>query len=380
MIGGGIAGPACALALRRAGHDAVVVDERPEHIADEGLFLNVAPNGLRALEIIGVELTASVGAIPVSTLEFRNHRGRLLGRIRAGSRDRDAVCIDRAQLHRALRRALGHAGVEFVSGTHVTSVRERSDGVVLEGDSAPPGPFDLVVGADGIRSRLRGRIDPDAATPGFVGHLSVGGTTERAAVGLPRVQHFVFTRRAMFGHVVDDAGDVRWFCNIEGAPADVCRARGTWRRALGELLQDAPDALRELVERSGPISAHPVHDVSRCRTWSRGRTVLIGDALHATAPNAGQGASLAIEDAVELARCLRDLDAPSALHRFERLRRDRVEQVVRYSRRRARGAVAGPVGRAVRDLVMPTVLRRIDREDGHAWMHDHTIDWEASAA
>jgi 2-polyprenyl-6-methoxyphenol hydroxylase-like FAD-dependent oxidoreductase len=88
---------------------------------------------------------------------------------------------------------------------------------------------------------------------------------------------------------------------------------------------------------------------------------------------------LAIEDAVVLARCLRDLpDAQTALARYEQLRRDRVEKVRAQGRRNGSGKTAGPVGRAVRDLVLPLVMRRLFRDgrDPLRWIWDHHIDWD----
>ena len=93
--------------------------------------------------------------------------------------------------------------------------------------------------------------------------------------------------------------------------------------------------------------------------WHSGRVCLIGDAAHATTPSAGQGASLAFEDAMVLAQCLRDIDVPEhAFAAFERARRRRVEAIVRQSRRNGSGkAVAGPIREWVRDRVLPFFLR-----------------------
>lgn len=106
--------------------------------------------------------------------------------------------------------------------------------------------------------------------------------------------------------------------------------------------------------------------------------VIIGDAAHAVSPSAGQGASMAIEDAITLAKCLRDIpDVPQALTRYETLRRNRVELVVAQGRRNGNGKTAGPIARIVRDLVMPIAMRRMFR-DGHdpmGWIWNHHIDW-----
>jgi 2-polyprenyl-6-methoxyphenol hydroxylase-like FAD-dependent oxidoreductase len=105
---------------------------------------------------------------------------------------------------------------------------------------------------------------------------------------------------------------------------------------------------------------------------------LIGDAAHATSPSSGQGASMAIEDALELARCLRDLpDVPRALTAYEGLRRARVERVVAIGKRTGDGKVAGPIGRVIRDLVLPMFLRREAHASSWGWLFERPLTWEA---
>ena len=109
--------------------------------------------------------------------------------------------------------------------------------------------------------------------------------------------------------------------------------------------------------------------------------IVIGDAAHAAAPSSGQGASMAVEDAVVLARCLRDLpDTGQAFATYERLRRGRVERIVAHGARTSNSKAAGPVGRALRDLMMPVILKRVVRGGSLAWMHDYHIDWDEKVA
>ena len=108
--------------------------------------------------------------------------------------------------------------------------------------------------------------------------------------------------------------------------------------------------------------------------------IIIGDAAHATSPASGQGASMALEDAVVLAKCLRDQpDIASAFATYERLRRARVERVVAQGKRNGNQKAAGPVGRVLRDLFMPVMLRALERSGklSQNWMFDYHIDWEA---
>jgi len=105
--------------------------------------------------------------------------------------------------------------------------------------------------------------------------------------------------------------------------------------------------------------------------------VLIGDAIHATSPNTGQGASLALEDALVLAKCIRDhTDLEAAFRQFDRLRRERVEKVVRYSRSLGqRKHATNPVQVFFRDLMLPFFLKQAGRQS-NAWLYDYRVDWQ----
>ena len=106
--------------------------------------------------------------------------------------------------------------------------------------------------------------------------------------------------------------------------------------------------------------------------------VIVGDAAHAPSPTSGQGASMAAEDAVVLAQCLRDLPGiPEALAAYERLRRQRVERIVAQGARTGSAKTPGPVGRVVRDLMLPLVFRLLVTERSTAWIYRHHIDWAA---
>jgi FAD-dependent urate hydroxylase len=111
--------------------------------------------------------------------------------------------------------------------------------------------------------------------------------------------------------------------------------------------------------------------------WRRGRTVLVGDAAHVPSPSSGQGASMAIEGAVELARCLRDLPYDDAFAAYEDLRRDRVTRIIKLAARTNSHKAAGPVGRWLRDLLMPLAMK-LAKPEKRAWQYDYHIDWETA--
>ncbi|MFC9973095.1 FAD-dependent monooxygenase [Spirillospora sp. NPDC127200] len=124
-----------------------------------------------------------------------------------------------------------------------------------------------------------------------------------------------------------------------------------------------------------------MHAMVRLPAWHRGRMIVIGDAAHAPSPSSGQGASLAIEDGVELARALRDHGGvAAAFAAYDALRRPRVARIVKQAARVNSNKAAGPVARVFRDLLLPVVLRRTAEGRQVRETYGHHIDWEAATA
>jgi 2-polyprenyl-6-methoxyphenol hydroxylase-like FAD-dependent oxidoreductase len=192
----------------------------------------------------------------------------------------------------------------------------------------------------------------------------------------------IFGRRAFFGYAVSPTGAVYWFANV-AARADAASAqRDTWKERLLTLVADDAGPACDLIRSTeDELGVYPISDMPAVPIWHRGPMVLLGDAIHATSPSAGQGAAMAVEDAVTLARCLRDTeDATRAFRTYEVLRRERVERVVAYSRRTGSTKIAGPVGRVLRDALMPLALKLYSSSSAHAWLYQHHIEWGAADA
>ena len=218
--------------------------------------------------------------------------------------------------------------------------------------------------------------------------LSFGGISGPGALApTPNTMHMIYGRRAFFAYHVADTGEVFWFANLGrvdepgAAELDPSTPAGDWRERLGEVLARDVAPVREVLAATpGPVRALPVHDIASLPVWHAGRVGLMGDAAHTTSPHLGQGASLAIEDGVELARCLRDRHDPAdAFAAFRRLRADRVERVAAESRRV--GSVKSPrnpAQRLARDLLLRVVLPTTDRRA--AWLHEHRVHWDATVA
>jgi 2-polyprenyl-6-methoxyphenol hydroxylase-like FAD-dependent oxidoreductase len=410
VAGGGIAGTVAAIALHRVGVRPVVYEARPRDTGEEGAFLTVAVNGLTALRALGLDPGAVLAAgFPTPRLRLGNGSGRVLADLPLGGPTADGVTtttIRRADLYAALRTAAAERGIPIRYGRRLVAVAEDGNGVTAtfatgEGGGARGGAAgdgvtgegggaagqetargDLLIGADGLRSRTRHLLDPAAPQPRYLGLLNAGGfTTEPVAADLdrtPGLVHMTFGRRCFVGWSVAPDGSVWWFANPPAKrPTDPAAWTAASRRAhlLGLVAGDAGPAAA-IIEATGEVlGPWNTFDLPRVPVWRTGRSVLIGDAAHAASPSSGQGASMAIEDAVTLGRCVAaSADVPGALAAYERARRTRVEKVVAFGRRSSSGKTAGPVGGWLRDALTPTLMRMLYRKgDPAAWILDHRM-------
>jgi 2-polyprenyl-6-methoxyphenol hydroxylase-like FAD-dependent oxidoreductase len=384
IVGGGVCGPVTALALRRAGIDAVVYDARPGPI-DEGSYLTVATNGLDALRAIDAHAAVIDAGFPTPWTVLWSGTGKRLGRVPIGSTrsGREAShTIRRAHLQRALHDEAARRGVRIayrktLVGAETAGARVRArfaDGSDAVGD--------LLIGCDGVHSATRRVIDAAAPPPRYVGLLNFGGYTPGRAVGEAGAWHMIFGARAFFGYVPDRAGGTVWFANVPRhastrAERDATSA-GDWTRWLiGRFAADRGPAAELIAAGRLELAADNTHDLPSVPTWHRGPLIVIGDAAHAPSPSSGQGASMAIEDGVVLAQCLRDVSGVSnAFAVFEQVRRRRVERIVKQGARSSSRKAAGPIGRIVRDRILPLMFRYLVTAQSVAWMYEHHIDWD----
>jgi FAD-dependent urate hydroxylase len=390
IIGGGVAGPVAAMALQRAGIDAVVYEAYTPTTEEVGSYLTVATNGLDALRAIGADRPVLDAGFPTPTNVLLSGTGRRLGAVSNGGRLPDgttAHTIKRARLYRALHQQATDRGIQVEYGKRLVDADAGPDGgVVARFDDGTRATGDLLVGADGVHSLTRRLIDPAAPDGRYVGLVNFGGYTHEAAPGAePGVWHMIFGRRAFFGYVVDPAGATVWFANVPRAKVSQAERAATtaeqWRRQLVELFGGDHGPASDLVAAGQlELAADNTHDLPSVPTWHKGPMVVIGDAAHAPTPTSGQGASMAAEDAVVLAKSLRDLpDIPQALAAYEQLRRRRVERIVAQGARTSSSKTPGPVARVLRDLLLPVVFKFLVTDRSQAWIHDHHIDWEAPA-
>ncbi|GAA1739844.1 FAD-dependent monooxygenase [Luedemannella helvata] len=379
VAGGGIGGLAAALALAGAGHRVTVL-EKAERFAEIGAGIQIAPNGLHALDQLGVGATVRAGAVHMDELRFMDgvtgeHVTSL--ELTEAYRRRFAspyVVVHRAELHAALlERCVGDGAIELRGSSPVTGYGQDAAGawVNLPGGERVRG--EVVIGADGLHSAVRRQLvgDGDPVVSGI--------TVYRAVIEMDRVPrelrydrsvvwwagpgcHFVHYPIAGGRYLNLAASSVDGSTEaVAGRPVSRERARAEFP-ALGGTAQ-ALLALGDQWKTWTLVDREPVD------TWTDGRVALLGDAAHPMLHYAAQGACQAVEDAVVLARHLvGGPDIEDQLQAYAARRRDRTAAVQRAAR--ASVALWHPAGAAAG--ARNATLRGLSQDDlrGHvAWMH-----------
>ncbi|MFF4020838.1 FAD-dependent monooxygenase [Streptomyces sp. NPDC001843] len=378
VIGGGIAGSTVAMALQRAGIEATV--HEAYHVTADGIGggLSLAPNGVNALDAIGVgDVIRRVGT-PMRGTVLHTADGELLGEVTLPAELPPSRFVWRGDLYRALFDEATARGIRTLHGKRLVHAEDTGDGITAHFSDGTRASADILVGTDGIRSTVRTLIDPAAPQPQYAGLL--GFAAPLADTGLPGTGgklHVSYGTGGSFGHLVHDDGSGGWFVNLpHPEPLTLAGARQTaqeqWLDTLRRAFADQCAPAADLLARTDPadlLITGPLETMPPVPTWSRGRTVLVGDAVHAASPSSGQGASQAIESAVQLARCLRDLPYEEAFAAYESLRRARVERIIALAAR-TNASKASPLARGPRDL----------KPEPLDWQFTYRIDWEAPVA
>ncbi|MFI9489261.1 FAD-dependent monooxygenase [Promicromonospora sp. NPDC052451] len=357
VVGAGIGGLAAAVGLRRVGWDVTVL-ERAAELGEVGAGMSQAPNAMRALAELGVADEARAVGVPTgSTGNLRRPDGRYLQRARPG----DPLALlgfHRADLHRVLLDAVPADRVR--TGAEVTDVRQDDAGVtVVAGGTEHRG--DLVVGADGIRSAVRGRLWPDARPPRYLGRTAWLGVVDVAGLPGDLTGSVTLGQGRMFLiHPV--ARHRAYWALLTTEPAPGVRyddERGAALAHVGGWHEPVPDLVR--ATSAGAVLRTDIHELPPLTTYVRGRAVLLGDAAHAMSPDRGQGAGHSLEDAVVLAHALATAGTvEAALARYDAERRPRDQATARGARRDG-AMTASRAGQAVTTAMirlMPAALWR----------------------
>lgn len=333
VVGGGIGGLASAIALSRKGNRVTVIERDPDWSV-YGVGIIQQSNVVRAMEQLGVLERFIAAAFGFDAVEIFAPDGTKVARIPSPKlvEGRPAnVGIGRPALQKVLADTAQELGAQVRLGLTVTSLNDDGAGVDVAFSDGSTGRYDLVVGADGVYSQIRGMILPDAEEPQYTGQAvwrynlprpadldalrTYNGSTGVGLVPMSEPVMYMFV-------TTPEPGNRRY--PVEGLA-------GKMRKRLAGCAP-AIRGLGEQITDDAAVVYRPLEGMMVTGDWSKGRVVLLGDAVHATTPHLGQGAGMAIEDAIVLAEELeQDADVARACVTYRDRRYERCSYIVSAS-------------------------------------------------
>jgi 2-polyprenyl-6-methoxyphenol hydroxylase-like FAD-dependent oxidoreductase len=337
IIGGGIGGLTAALTLRQFGFAPDVFEQAPE-LLEVGAAIAVWPNAMRVLERLGFAEQIMQHAGIIERVSWLEANGKLINSTSLPKSDTPAVALQRADLQSVLLHALPPGSIHL--GKVCDNFQQKQDRVEVKFADGSTSSCDLLIGCDGLHSHVRARMLGDQA-PVFRGYTVWRGTSMTAPreldlntaielhgpgqrfgigpVGLNRIGWWATANELQSNH---ECGAVTK--QSLDQQSELLTLFAGWYAPVRELIASTPAAA---------IVRTAAFDRPATRTWGQGRMTLLGDAVHPTTPNLGQGGCLAIEDAAILARCLQKYGPEEqALRAYEKIRYPRTKAVSTCSR------------------------------------------------
>jgi len=360
IIGGGFSGMSAAIQLRKLGIDVDLVEVDPGW-RSYGAGITIGGPALRAFRTIGVlDEIMKRGALTDGCDIFTSH-GHPIAQIPtprfAGPDVPGGGGIMRPVLARILADATRASGTQVRLGCTFRGMSQATDRVTVNFSDGSRGTYDLVIGADGLNSATRKALFLDAPVPRYTGQGVWRAVARRDGVERPGMALGARTK-AGYNPV---SGDELYLFVTEDRPTNTRTPDEELLPRLRGLLEEFSfPIIRRIADQLGPdslICYRPLESLLVPRPWSRGRVVLIGDAIHATTPHLAAGAGIGIEDAIVLAEEIRSAtQIDAALRAFEQRRWERCRMVVENSARlgeiEATGGDQQEHGRIMRESMM----------------------------
>ena len=328
IIGGGIGGVATAVALQRLGIHATVYERAPQ-LKEAGAGMMLWPNATRALKALGLLEEVAARSGPTTHFLVRSSCGRILMNIALGKFDVPALCTRRSDLLAALLSALPPERIHL--GRELTQLEQSASAVRIQFADGSVAEHDAVVGADGIRSRVRAQLFGVTA-PVCRGYTVWRGVAAYAGRAIRRGHNSeTWGHGSRFGILAIGRGRYTWYAtaNITGREAVSPDER---KRELLQRFSGWHEPIPSLIDATEFILENGAYDLHPLPRWTSGRVTLLGDAAHPCTPNLGQGGAMALEDALVLAKCIAsERSIQPALQRYEALRRRRTRHVQQRS-------------------------------------------------
>ena len=354
IIGAGIGGLTAALALRQSGFEPQVFEQAPA-LLDVGAAIAIWPNAMRVLECLQLADKILAEAGVMEEIRWLDQNGFLINRVSISENSHPAVALHRADLQSTLLHALPPDSIHL--GNILVDYEQRGDKMIATFANGQSVEADFLIGADGIHSRVRSHFlnDGDPIDRGYTVWRGISANIPSAIPPATAIE--IHGKGKRFGLGPVGLGRLGWWASANTDNTDsLPDLFAGWYRPVMELIEATPPA---------SILKTRAFDREPTKHWGSGRMTLLGDAIHPTTPNLGQGGCLAMEDALVLARCFEKYGAKEeALRSYERCRYRRTSAVSRYSRYygsvgQAENLFARALRRTILSLAPEALARRL---------------------
>lgn len=337
VVGGGVAGLTTAIGLRQRGIDVEVLEANKEW-AVYHVGIIVQANFVRALASIGLGEKAVAAGFPYKGFRFHDANGKLVAELPGDEKVAAPYPADlgltRPALHKVLTERVLELNVPIRLGMTYSRIEDQGDKVEVEFSDGTCGTYDLVIGADGAYSKMRKLVCPDAPSPQYTGQ-----GVWRYNVTRPKEQEwldiYVQENRMTAGYcpLTEETMYIMAVTEERGNPRFPREELANEMRKRLSGFDGRLAELREQITDPDLVVYRPLEVFALPNPWYKGRVVLIGDAAHSSTPHLGQGAAMAVEDAVVLAEELtaEGSSLEAALHHFMERRYERAKMIHDYS-------------------------------------------------
>lgn len=328
IIGGGIGGVAAAASLHKLGIAATVY-ERAAELKEVGAGLMLWPNATRVLQSLGLLEQVKFRGGANTHFRVRANCGKILMNIALGDFDVPALCVRRSDLLAALLTAVPPDRIRL--GREFTHLEQTNSKVQVHFSDGSTEEHDAVIGADGIRSRVREHV-LGICEPVYRGYTVWRGVSTYAGTAIREgYSSETWGRGSRFGILGMGPGLFTWYATANMPRRDPPSLQQR-KEELIQRLTGWHEPIPALIESAEFIMENGAFDLPPLPQWTAGRVTLLGDAAHPCTPNLGQGGGMALEDALVFARCVAGASSlEAALQQYDSLRRHRTRHIQQRS-------------------------------------------------
>ena len=383
IIGCGIAGPTLAMALQKCDIESTIYEAQESPSDNRGLFLYFGPNGVNVLKTLEIEDKVREQGYGCSKSIFEKHNGDTFAELNENEFEErfgaTSIVIKRTVMQKIMREQTESHGIKIEWGKKLKSITSDNDTTTAHFSNGSSVSGDCIIGCDGLHSRTRQIMIPDGPAPTYSGFVAAGAITPNSTKKPTNQLSFHFGKKAYMIYFVNPDNEVMWAAHLKVPNDALSEIKSTisemWKNKVYDLFDKDTGYTRDFIKNENELTKIPFYDISFLPTWHKGLICLVGDSAHATTPHAGQGASMAMESAITLAKCLRDIsDIKEAFATYQQLRKDRVEKMIALARRSGGMFTAtNPMGKWFRNTMISVMMKQWSTKMDD--VYGYKVDW-----